>query len=285
MEKIEEIKENLEKNIKEVLIPEKEKCISISNVLSLVQEPFDQIGVATKTFNKHFDNPNSEYYQKTVEEICDMWTAKGAASYHYGSLLDNYIGMILNNEENELELFNLDYDRDGDERLNGVCTSFDDFVKEVLNTHPNLKFVNREQTLYYNIPNTDLYIKGRYDALFFNEDNGHYLIVDWKSSGSVDKKPSPCTGKLLGPCKDLLALNWYTYTLQVFFYKTALENGHYIPEGSIVDCIITQLPGQIIPESGKMYAIHNPAFTYNKNFMDKLFNWAHKKNMILEKKK
>lgn len=281
---IKEIRESLENNINEVQKPTSDKYISISTVLGLIQEPFDQIGVATKTYNKHHDNPNSEYYQKSIEEICEMWNAKGAASCHYGSLLDNYIGMILNHEEDELELFNLDYDRDGDERLNGVCSSFDAFVQEILDTHPNLQFVTREKTLYYNVPNTDLYIKGRFDALFYNTDNGHYLIVDWKSSGSVDKKPSPWTGYLLGPCKDLLALNWYTYTMQVYFYKTALENENYIPKGSVVDCIIVQLPGQIIPESNKMYCIHKPAFEYNKEFMDKVFAWAHKKNMLLNKK-
>ena len=31
--------------------------ISISKVLEMIQEPFDQIGVATKTHDKHFNNP------------------------------------------------------------------------------------------------------------------------------------------------------------------------------------------------------------------------------------
>ena len=47
--------------------------------------------------------------------------------------------------------------------------------------------------------------------------------------------------------------------------------------------MIVQLPGQIVPESGKMYCIHYPAFPYDKTFMDKVFSWAHKKNMILKK--
>lgn len=284
MEKIEIIRENLENNIDSFQKPDPSNYISISNVLGMVQEPFDQIGVATKTYEKHHDNPNSEYYQKTIEEICEMWTAKGAESCRYGNLLDNYIGYTLNHEEDELELFNLDYDRDSDKRLNGVCNSFDEFVKEVLDTHPNLKFVTREKTLYYKVPNTDFYIKGRFDALFYNEDNGHYVIFDWKSSDSVDKIPNRYTINLKGPCKDLLALNWYTYTLQVYFYKTALENEGYIPQGSVVDCMIIQLPGHIIPESGKMYCMHKPAFEYKKEFMDKLYTFAYKKNMILKKK-
>lgn len=276
----ERVKQNLEQE-KEI---SKEFCLSISSVLGMLEEPFDQISVATKTYNKHFNNPNSEYYQKSIEEICEMWSQKGATSRQYGAILDNYIGYNLNHQEDELELFNLDYDRDGDERLNNICTSFDNFVKDVLEQHPELEFVTREKTLYYQIPGTEQYIRGRFDALFYNTNKKRYLIVDWKSSGDVDKKPSPWTGKLLGPCKDLLALNWNTYTLQVYFYKTALENSGWLNEGEGVDCIIIQLPGHIVPESNKMYCMHNPAFEYKKDFMDKLFIWAHKKNILLNKK-
>ena len=280
---MEDSREKVKQNLEEEKVFNGGECLSISAVLGLLEEPFDQIGVATKTYNKHHDNPNSEYYQKTVEEICEMWSAKGAASRQYGQMLDNYIGYNLNHQEDELELFNLDYDRDGDERLNNICTSFDDFVKDVLDQHPELQFVTREQTLYYQIPGTEQFIRGRFDALFYNTEKKRYLIVDWKSSGDVDKKPSPWTGKLLGPCKDLLALNWNTYTLQVYFYKTALEASGLLNEGEGVDCIIVQLPGHIVNESNKMYCIHTPAFPYDKDYLDKLFIWAHKKNMLLKK--
>lgn len=263
-------------------------CISISEVLGMISEPFDSQGVAEKTYNKHFNNPNSEYYQMSVEQILEKWSAKGATSRKYGSLLDDYIGLILNHDEDGLELYNLDYDREDDERLNGLCTSFDEFVKEILDTHPELEFVAREKTVWYKVPNKDgkeLYIKGRFDCLFYNKVKDRYLIVDWKSSDSIDKKPSPWTSNLLGPCKDLLALNSNTYTLQVYFYKTALTFDGYIEEGKEVDCIIVQLPGKAIPENnGKFYMIHTPSFPYTKEFMDKLFVYAHKKKELLEKK-
>ena len=280
---MEDSREKVKQNLEEEKTFNGGECLSISAVLGLLEEPFDQIGVATKTYNKHYDNPNSEYYHKTIEEICEMWSAKGATSRQYGQMLDNYIGYNLNNDQDGLEMFNLDYDRDGDERLNNICTSFDDFVKDILEQHPELEFVTREQTIYYKIPGTEQWIRGRFDALFYNTEKKRYLIVDWKSSGDVDKKPSPWTGRLLGPCKDLLALNWNTYTLQVYFYKTALESSGLLNEGEGVDCIIVQLPGHIIQESNKMYCVHTPAFEYNKEFMDKLFTWAHKKNMLLKK--
>lgn len=259
------------------------KTISISSVLGLISEPFDSEGVATKTYNKHFNNPNSEYYQMTVQQIMDAWSAKGAASCHYGSLLDNYIGLILEKaDETDMEIFKLDYDYDGDERLQGVCNSFDRFVSDYLGSHPELEFVTREQTVYLELSEGN-YVKGRFDALFRNKENGRYLIVDWKSSASVDKQPTPWTGKLLGTAKDLYALNHNTYTLQTYFYKTALET-HYLPEGSVVDCIIVQLPGTVVAESNDVYCVHQTAFPYDKEYCIKIFDWAFKKNLILEKK-
>lgn len=259
--------------------------MSISQVLEMIQEPFDSVAVAEKTYNKHFNNPNSEYYHMSVEDIIDKWSQKGAASCHYGQLLDNYIGMVLTEaDETDIELYKLDYDYDGDERLQGLVSSFDNFVNDILKTHPNLEYVDREQTVYYKLLD-GVYIKGRFDALFYNKDNGHYVIVDWKSSGSVDKKPSPWTGKLLGPANKLYALNHNTYTMQVYFYKTALENEGYLPEGSIVDCIIVQLPGHVVAESNKNYCVHNTAFQYEKTTMDNIFNYAYKKKTILDKKK
>jgi hypothetical protein len=252
--------------------------------LGLISEPFDSEGVATKTYNKHFNNPNSEYYKMSVQEIMDKWAAKGAASCHYGSLLDNYIGLILEKaDEMDMEMFKLDYDYDGDERLQGVCNSFDNFVSEYLGSHPELEFVTREQTVYLKISEGN-YIKGRFDALFYNTKTNRYLIVDWKSSGSVDKKTTPWTGKLLGPAKDIYALNHNTYTLQTYFYKTALESMGYIPAGVEVDCIIVQLPGTVVAESNDVYCVHQTAFPYDKELMLKIFDYAFKKNLILEKK-
>ena len=47
--------------------------VSISAILGMIEEPFDQIGVAQKTFDKHFNNPQSEYYQMSVNQIIEKW--------------------------------------------------------------------------------------------------------------------------------------------------------------------------------------------------------------------
>jgi hypothetical protein len=257
-------------------------AISISAVLGMIQEPFDQMGVAQKTYDKHFNNPESQYYQKSIEEICEMWSAKGAESCKYGSLLDDYIGMNLLNQELELKLWKLDNNYEYDERLLAHCNSFDDFYKLVM-ASGDTEFIDREKYVYLKID--DFYIRGRFDALFRNKRTGKWIVIDWKSSGSIDKVPNKWTKKLLGPACKFPALNYYTYTMQLYFYKKALIEGGYLPEGTSYDDVtvmIVNLPDHIIKESGKRFATHNAAFEFDNEFMNRLLNFAVQKQRLLD---
>ena len=255
--------------------------ISISAVLGMIQEPFDQIGVAQKTYDKHFNNPESQYYQKTVEQICEMWSAKGAESCKYGSLLDDYIGMNLLEQNLELQLWKLDNNYEYDERLLAHCNAFDDFYKLVM-ASGDTEFIDREKNLYLKVG--DYYVRGRFDALFRNKRTGKWIIIDWKSSGSIDKVSNKWTKNLLGPASKFPALNYYTYTMQLYFYKKALIEGGYLPEGTTFDDItvmIVNLPDHIIKETGKTFATHREAFAFDNEFMNRLLNFAVQKQKLL----
>ena len=264
--------------------------LSISDLLGMLVEPFDKEGVAQKTFENHFNNPNSEYYQMTVEQIIEKWTAKGAASCHYGSLLDNYIGYILNEQKEELESFKYNNNYAGDDRLHGLCNSFDDFYSVLLKSGDTI-FVDRERTLYYEIeiPNPEneteiirYYIKGRFDALFYNKRTNKWIIIDWKSSGNIDKVPNKYTKKLLGPMSKYPALNYYTYTTQLYFYKKALIK-KYLPQGTSVDDVIVMivnLPGKIIEECNRDFMVYQAAYPYDTILLDKLFEFGVKNNYM-----
>lgn len=275
VKKIEEVNEEVKKNMT--------KYLSISQVLGMLVEPFDSKGVAQKTHDKHFNNPESQYYQMSVEQIMEAWSAKGAESCKYGSLLDDYIGMKLNNVLGaQLEMWKLDNNYDWDERLNNLVKSFEQFM-ELVNKSGDMEFITREKTLYYKVPNTDYYIKGRFDALFYNKRTNKYVVVDWKSSGSVDKKKTPWTKQLFGPMMKYPALNWYTYTTQVHFYKLALLQSGYLPEGTKpedIEVLIVQLPGHECTDN-KMYEIHKQAFDFDADLLNKLFMYASKKNDLM----
>jgi len=257
------------------------KTLSISAALGLIAKPVDQEQMLENTYNKHYNNPESQYYHMSKDEIKAVWEAKGAASRQYGSLLDDYIGIKLTGTDADLEMYKLDNDVDGDERLKGLISSFDNFY-DVLSKSGDIEFIAREKTLYYKIG--DYYIKGRFDALFRNKRTGKWIIIDWKSSKSVDYKN--VWEKLLGPAKMYDNCNHVTYTMQGYFYKTALIYSEYLPEGTTeddVEFLIVQLPGFAV-EGDKNFKIHKPAFKYDKEFMDKIFEFAIKKNALLEQK-
>ena len=272
------------------------KKLSISNALNMLLTPFDSEGVSQKVYENHYDNPQSEYYHMTAEQIREAWSAKGATSTHYGSLLDDYIGCILTGNENDLRLFKLDNGYDYDERLHGLCDSFDNFYS-VLSKSGDTEFIDREKYLYLKVKNPFhneegqneyMYMYGRFDALFRNKRTGKYILIDWKSSGTVDKVADKWTKKMLGPMFKYPQLNWYQYTLQLYFYKQALLNSGYLPEGTSPDDIvvmIVNLPGKIIEGCGQNYQIHQGAIPYNETELNNFYECAIKKYILLEAEK
>ena len=273
--------------------------ISISAVLGMLEKPFDKMGIAQKTFNNHFNNEKSEYYHMTVDQIIEKWENKGAESRRYGSMLDDYIGNVLKGTEATLRLFKLDNNYEFDDRLHGLCDSFDNFYK-ILCKSGDTVFVDRERTVYYKveIPNPlnegeklTYYVKGRFDALFYNKRTKKWIVIDWKSSGSIDKVPTKWTERLLGPMSKYYALNYYTYTTQLYFYKKALVDEGYLPEGTSYDDVvvmIVNLPGKIIEESGINFGTHTAAYEFDTDLMDRLYKFSIEKDYInksLEKEK
>lgn len=263
--------------------------ISISAILSYLETPFDQKGVATKTYERHYNNPSSEYYHKNVDEIISMWEAKGSTSRHYGSLLDDYIGNILTGNDRTLDLYKLDNNFDNDERLQNLAKSFDHFYSLLCKSGDTI-FVDREKTVYYpvkvNNPSTgeavDYYIKGRFDALFYNKRTNKWIIIDWKSSGSIDKTPDKWTKNLLGPMSKYPALNWYTYTTQLYFYKKTLVE-RYLPKGTSLDDVVVMvvnLPGKIIEGLNVDYATHKAAYNFDDNLLDQVYKFAVQKKLL-----
>lgn len=262
--------------------------ISISQILEMIQEPFDREHVVELTYNKHFNNPESQYYQKSKEQIIEMWEAKGAESRKYGSLLDDYIGLNLTKKSTDIKLFKYENDYEHDERLHGLCDSFDNFYS-VISKSGDTKFVDRERSLYYkvSIPNPndpdkelEYYVNGRFDALFFNKRTNKWIVIDWKSSGTIERVPNKWTKKLLGPMKQFPALNYWTYTTQLYFYKkTLIEN--YLPEGTKEDDVvvmIVNLPGKIIEECGRNFASYQGAYAFDNELLMELYKFAIEKD-------
>ena len=178
---------------------------------------------------------------------------------------------------------------DYDERLHGLCDSFDNFYS-LLSKSGDTEFIDREKYLYLKVQdpetNEDMYVYGRFDALFRNKRTNKYILIDWKSSGTIDKIPNRWTKKMLGPMYKYPQLNWYRYTLQLYFYKMALLKSGYVPEGTSPDDIIVMivnLPGKNIQEVNRNYQTHNPAMPYDEKELNEFFKFAIQKFNLLKK--
>ncbi|MCH5166976.1 MAG: PD-(D/E)XK nuclease family protein [Erysipelotrichales bacterium] len=261
---------------------DKTRSISISAVIDMISPQFDREAVVQKTFDKNFNNPESKYYQMSKEQILEMWEEKGATSRYYGSSLDDYIGLRFTGHPNDVEIFKMDK-VEGDNRMEGLCESFDKFYKEHVDNGP-LEYVNREQYIYYpiDIDGEQWYVRGRFDCLFYNTETNHYIIVDWKSNGEIETSPTKWTEKLYGPAKSLYNLSGVKYTTQVFFYKLGLEN--QLNNEEVVDVAITNLPGYD-NENNPQVKIYGAQYKYDKDLIENILKYAIKKKKLLDSKK
>lgn len=261
----------------------KSRTISISSVLDMISEPFDGEKVAQNTFEKNYNNPDSKYYHMTKEQILESWAAKGAESCRYGSQLDDYIGLRLTGSPEDVEMFKLDY-VDGDERMEGLCASFDKFYDEYIATG-KLTYIDREKYMYHEVEvdGEIWHVRGRFDALFWDNEHKNYIIIDWKSNGDIEVEPNRYTKRFLGPAKILYALSGYRYITQVFFYKLCLETLDILEEGESVKVGIVNLPGYDTNKEPVVKLI-GAIYPYEKTFIESILKYAIKKKQLLEKK-
>ena len=261
------------------IVKPKEKIISVSKCLTLLHKEFDQEATAINTHKKNFDNADSIYYQKSVEDIIKMWTDKADTSKHYGSCLDDYIGMYLNKEDKKLALWKLDNNFEYDNRLKGLCTGFEQFYK-LLSENTDYTYVTREMTMYIKSNISNKFITGRFDCLFYSPSLNKFLIVDWKNTEKI-QSTNDFGGKMFGPCYNLDDCKHNEYTFQVQFYKKALAETYHLTTIDNIDCYICQMIWEP-NETGKYFKIYKQNFDFNSEFLDKVIDYSCKKNDILE---
>lgn len=251
--------------------------ISISKLNTMITTPFDADGVAIKTHDKYFDDETSQYYQMSVEQIKEAWSDKAATSCAYGKKLDEYIGMILEGEdEKKIMLWKMDNNYDYDTRLKGICDGFDQYYKW-LTEETDYVFVFRENPLYYMVG--DVMANGRPDAIFYSPSKNKLLINDWKNTADITFVNK--WQRLLGPFSNLDDCNGNTYTFQTHFYKASMANTYDL--GLTEDDIDTQIVQmlQTPNENGLNYNVYTGKIPYERRNIDMLVDFGYKKSKLL----
>ena len=280
---------NLDNNFVDKNIP----YITISTINSLIVTPFDKESVAKKCEEKG-KRCQCKWTGKTADEIIQMWEEKASVSREYGKKVDAYTEAVLEGTNDDVYMYMLDNDVNNDVRLLGHVKAFNEFYERIMKTG-DVVFVGREIEVWNKIKvgDSEFYVKGRLDALFYNKRTDTWIVIDWKSNENIATQGTKWTEHLLGPAKDLLALDWNTYTLQVYNYKEALLQ-NYLPLGtepSHVQCMIVNLPEKeydnpdAVLGKGQQYKAYMGAFPYDENRLNRIFEYAYKKDQLNRKKK
>jgi len=270
-----DIKQKIKDKNKELTKQFESKPMSVSKLIDYMHKEFDRDAVAEKCFKKGFDDPDSKYYQMDVKQIVESWEAKATESRMYGSMMDSYIGTCLTEPE-DVESWKLDNNYDYDMRINGLCKGFEEFY-ETLTTKTDYEYVCHEEKLFIKSNKTDEWINGRFDCLFYSPKLNKYLVIDWKTSGSIDRENK--WEKMFGPLYDKDACNLNEYTIQIQMYKKALSEVYKLAPPENIDVYICQF--SIEPnEAGTHFYLYKEGFKYDSQLLDNIIEFAYKKSRI-----
>ena len=262
-------KVNIENNFAAV------KTISVSKLNSYLINEFDAEACAKKCEEIGRSDPNYKYAGMSADDILKLWDDKRNESLRYGNLLDDYVGMVLNDKNKELEIWKLDNNYNDDAMLNSLCTGFNQFLANIV-SKTNYRYVSREMQVFIKSRNNNM-INGRFDCLFYDKNTDGYIIFDWKTTEDINFTNSK---KMKGPAYSLDDCKGNLYTLQLQLYKKALiETYNMATENkiSIYICKFMKKPD----ENGLNYKLLKPNFQYDSEFLDKCIDFAVMKNNLL----
>lgn len=238
---------------------------------------FDDVGTAARCAKKGLEDPTYKYAGMTAEEILEQWNEKSNQSKKYGSLLDSYAGLRLNNEDDKLELWKLDNAYDYDARLKSICTGFDQFY-EFISTKTNYKYVARELPLYCST-NNDSKINGRFDCLFYDESTDAYIIIDWKTTEDITVKNN-FRKFLLGPAYMLDECDMNIYTIQLHIYKKALVETYGLSSYDKISVYVCNLLRE--PIDGVYYKLFPQNFVFDVNRLNTFIDFGNLKHKLIK---
>ena len=172
---------------------------SVTSFIHNLFPSFDSDKVSHLVHKKHFSNPNSEYFQKSANDIKLMWAQTGKEASSEGTKMHKAI----------------------EDHFNGLdvcCDSIEfTYFKNWLKDFPELKPYRSEWEVFQE----DHKIAGSIDMLFENEDST-LTIYDWKRCKNIRLENQYEYG--LGNANRLQNCNFVHYSLQLNTYKYFLES-------------------------------------------------------------
>lgn len=191
------------------VLDSKKSLISCTTFLGTFFKKFNtEEAIANILTSEKYSSPDYKYYNKTSVEIKKEW---GQASV-LGTKLHHDIEMFLNNE-----------------KVSNDSKEFG-FFKKFLDDNPTVKPYRTEWMIFSEL----LQIGGAIDAVFLDEEDGSFIIFDWKRSPVSYSNFDNC----YPPLEHLKDNTFTKYSLQLNLYKGILENFYNV---KIKDLFIIEL--------------------------------------------
>lgn len=246
--------------------------VSVSKCIGCIKEEFDTECVAQTMVDKYYNTPGHKYYHMLKEDIIQLWENKRNKALNRGKTYDGMMEQLI--EIRKPELFAL--------WKEAVKYDTDDFLKlahkgfinllTTLNTFGYTCIGTEIQLFCKNKNNPKQIINGRCDCLMYSPKLNRYLIIDWKTNEEIKTNAYK---KLLGPACIYPASDFYTYMIQLSFYKKALIETYNLSNDAYIDILICQMGA-----SNNGYISYKPDYgnyIYNSDFLDTLIEYAYLK--------
>ena len=265
-----------EKN--KILKDEYKGSMSVSKLCNeFIKQKFDEIGNALKCAKKGELDPTYKYAGMSADDILKQWHEKSEKSKYYGRMLDDFSGMILNNETDKLEQWKIDKDFENDKLLNHFCNGFLQFYN-FITSKTNYKFLTREIPLYTQTPNGDK-INGRLDNLFYDENTNAYIIIDYKTTENITTYNN-YGNKLLGPAYIYDECDMNIYTIQLHIYKKALVDTYNLTTYDKISVYVCNLLRNT--DNNINYKLYKQNFDFNPYQLDSFIEFGSAKHKLLK---
>jgi hypothetical protein len=241
-EKYQSIRDKITTSFKDLIFDEEphkyylhgQEMQCVSTLVHTFQEHFDTEAVAQRTFERNFNNPESKYYQMTVEQIIQNWKDISSTACQKGSERHNFgesvFWFMVGKPENIIDEFKdrRKQDEDGRWYMESQYPKEDAVVKfwKDLVSVGSVIPILAENKVY----DTNIMYSGTFDLLCYYDaeldgksasKSGLYCL-DYKTN--VDLYKNFGNKKLLAPFDELLDMSLSVYKLQIAAYVNCLKN-------------------------------------------------------------
>lgn len=225
------------------------KFTSVTGFIEEFFSPFNEGEVAAACANTK--NKKSKYYQKTIEQVLQMWETTREVGHIVHAELENWFKDRTNFPQT-------------DRGIAGM-TWAEQHLPPHWEYYPELRIAAPPYRL-----------AGTADLLVHNTDKDTWFLLDWKTNSKILK-----TGYKMGThdaTKHIVDSNYWHYSLQLSIYKMMLEEyyGIHVKDMAIVHLL--EDPDPLNPWDLDFYQIN-----YLKHQVIKMFNhreWQLKNNLI-----